>query len=129
MSFPPSVLFRPTFKKRYNISSLLVDSYLLYGSRFTTAPGFFTISIETNASGTVTVIGTGEWQSYAWWSADDISMLEACINSQFTSVYDGLSYIPVEAYASVPEPAACAGLAGIAALGMAYAKRRISKKM
>lgn len=104
------------------ISGLTVDTYALSGADFTTRNGFFTISLGLNcdSGASVRVLGSGEWESYAGWSTDGISLLVTCIGSEFTSVY-GSDHISVVA---VPEPAACAGFAGIAALGLAFAARR-----
>jgi hypothetical protein len=108
------------------ITNLKTPDFQLFSAEFNAEHGFLSIYIATNShSENVTVNGTGDWQSYAWWNG--ASCLEDMIGSQFTSG-NGAASISVVQYSAVPEPAACAGFAGIAGLGAAFVARRIRRK-
>lgn len=108
------------------IPNLKTPDFQLYSAEFNAEHGFLSIYIATNSHNeNVIVNGTGDWQSYAAWNG--ASCLEDMIGSQFTSG-NGSAPISVVQYSAVPEPAACAGFAGIAALGLAFASRRIRRK-
>jgi hypothetical protein len=117
-----------SLSENYSITNIGTPYEAFYAAYFLTEDTNFAISIETGSSGSawVTVTGTSEWQSYYGWEGSDY--LEAMIGYRFSGEDQSDNISVVQYSPSVPEPAGCAGFAGIAALGAAFAARRIRKK-